>query len=366
MRRKRSRDVSTPAIVEFLRTRAWPTRTLEVIETHFAWVFLTATFAYKLKKPLRAPYMDYRTIARRKRGCDNEVRLNRRLARSVYLGVVPIVRKHDGSFSLGRGRRIVDWVVKMRRLPTARMLDHAIVEHTVAKRDVQALSAMLSKFFQHARPEPMRSKAYLARLRLRARQNGRQLCARDLRLNRQRVKSVIRAQLEFIAQAGTLLGNRGLRLIDGHGDLRPEHVYLGSKADAACVIDCLEFDRDLRRLDPAEELAFLALECTRLGGNRLASHLLRDVRRKMSDSVPDALIHFYVSQRAVVRAKIAAWHLRDAQFADRPRFWRRLANNYLRDAQYYARLALLEPTRPLLVDRHRPTAEQRRYGLTRH
>src|ERR1039458_9311839 len=94
---------------------------IEVIETHFAWVFLTPARAYKLKKPVRYRSMDYRTLARRERGCRNEIRLNRRLARSAYLGVVPVVLRKDGSLGLGRGERIVDWVVKMRRLAARRM-----------------------------------------------------------------------------------------------------------------------------------------------------------------------------------------------------------------------------------------------------
>lgn len=344
MRYRRAADNRTQHKHEFSRPAdrdRGKLQRIEVIETHFARVFLVDALAYKLKKPVRTPAMDYRTVAQRERGCRNELRLNRRLAPSVYLDVVPVMRRRDG---VSRGPRVVDWVVKMRRLPAARMLDRAILEHTVTERDLRVLSALLSAFFQNAQAKPMSATAYLRRLRLRTRQNHRDLCAHDLGLSSLRTGLITHAQLEFIACSAAHLGGRGVRLIDGHGDLRPEHVYLGSSAESACVIDCLEFDRDLRRLDPAEELAFLSLECARLGADRLGSDLLRRVQRSIGDPVAAALTHFYMSQCAVVRAKIAAWHLRDPSYAHHPRLWRGLANAYLTDALYYVRLALRERT----------------------
>ena len=342
-------------------------RSTELIETHFAWVFLVDSLAYKLKKPLRRGSMDYRSIARRKRGCRSELRLNRRLARSAYLAVVPLVRKRDGGLRLGPGRPIVDWIVEMRRLPAARMLDRVISGDGVTRRDVRVVTALLSHFFKHARHEPMSARAYVARLRLRVREARRELRARDLGLNQRRVEEVVRAQREFMAQGDTLLGSRGSHLIDGHGDLRPEHVFLGSRSDRPCVIDCLEFDSDLRRLDPAEEMAFLGIECIQLGASGFANDLLRSVRVATGDPVSDVLMHFYMSQRATNRAMIAAWHLRAARFAQQPRRWKALASAYLDDALYYARLALreLESQRGLALECYRPMGQERRHRLAR-
>ena len=317
-------------------------RSVEFIETHFAWVFLLGSLAYKMKKPLRRGSMDYRTVARRERACRDEVRLNRRLARSVYLGVVPLVRQGDGSLGLGRGKSVADWMVRMRRLPAERMLDRAIGRNALTDRDAKILADLLSHFFRYARRRAMSPRAYVARLRRRTRDHGRELRARDLRLSRRRVDEVIRAQLEFITKGGALLGERGSHLIDGHGDLRAEHVYLGSRDDPPAVIDCLEFSSDLRRLDPAEEMAFLALECIELGAGGFARELLRRLRLETSDPVSDALVHFYMSQRATVQAMIAIWHLRDGHLAREPRRWRARATTYLTDALRYIRLALRE------------------------
>ncbi len=345
MKHKPPVDVRQRDLVEMFRRSsrsAGRAGRIEVIETHFAWVFLTPARAYKLKKPVRHRGMDYRTLAQRERGCRNEIRLNRRLARSAYLGVVPVVLRKDGSLGLGRGVRIVDWVVKMRRLAAARMLDRALASNTVTRRDVEAVTRLLSGFFRQARRAPMSPRAYVARLRALTDENRRDLHARDLGVSGRRVEAVIRAQLRFIAQGARLIGSRGPHLVDGHGDLRPEHVFLGSASDPPCVIDCLEFDRNLRRLDPAEELAFLHLECARVEDRGFARAVARNVQSTMDDEVSSALMHFYMSQRAVIRARTAVWHRRDPQFAGQSRFWRAAGHSYLADALRYIRLALRE------------------------
>lgn len=341
--------------------RERPTR-VEVIETHFAWVFLTERYAYKMKKPVQHASMDYRTLAARERGCRNELRLNRRLAPSVYIDVVALCRTRNGDLALNRGKSVVDWLVKMHRLPASRMLDRAIVEGTVTRADLETLTAVLCAFFKRKRREPMTAQAYRDRLRTRTLQTARDLRAPDLKLNRSRVNRVVRVQLEFIASARGLIEKRGAHLLQGHGDLRPEHVCLGSRP---CVIDCLEFDRDLRRLDPAEEMAFLALECARLGRADLGGELVQRYRDAMQDPVPDALIRFYMSQRAVTRAKIAAWHMRDPQYSRR--LWIARANSYLSDALRYARSALRDigGERASLIRRQRPAAQQRSEGSAR-
>lgn len=363
MRVRRPAEVRSFGKVEFLRrpsTYPGEGRRVHVIETHFAWVFLTGSHAYKMKKSMRQQSMDYRTLAARERGCRDEIRLNRRLAPSVYLGVVPLARKRNGALVLGHGGRVVDWVVRMRRLPAARMLDRVIVTSSVTRQERSALIRLLAEFYRQAARKPMSPRAYVAHVRARTLANYRELLARDLSLNVQVVEQVIQAQLAFIARGAALLRSRGRRLVEGHGDLRPEHVYLGSKRETLCVIDCLEFDARLRRLDPAEETAFLGLECIRLGAGDLAHDLLRGVRQAMEDPVPAALVHFYMSQRAVTRAKIAAWHLRDPQFASRARYWKKRACDYLADALYCSRAALgaSEPGGLSILERHRPALQK--------
>jgi aminoglycoside phosphotransferase family enzyme len=358
-------DRSAQEKLDFLSDpRHYPDRParVDIVETHFAWVFLTERYAYKMKKPLQRASMDYATLAKRERACRNELRLNRRLSPGVYLSVVPLVRRRDGGLALGSGRDVADWLVKMRRLPAARMLDRRIAQRTLTPAELDALSGALAAFFGRAVRRPMRPAAYEKWLRRRTLENAHDLRARDLRLNRARISAVVRAQLAFIASRANLLASRGARLLDGHGDLRPEHVCLTAPP---CVIDCLEFDRDLRRLDPAEEIAFLGLECERLGASWVSDRLIQGYRAAMHDPVPDALVHFYMSQRAATRAKIAAWHVRDPRYERRR--WIVRADAYLSDAVRHARLALDAIQRPpaSVIGGNGPLAQQRRKGLAR-
>src|SRR5512140_363341 len=109
------------AKLAFLRASNAFDGVMEVIETHMSWVFLTAHHAFKLKKPVHLPYVDYRTIERRHSSCTNEFRLGRRLAATVYEAVEPLVVTGSG-LTIGGHGEVVDWLVVMRRLPEDRML----------------------------------------------------------------------------------------------------------------------------------------------------------------------------------------------------------------------------------------------------
>lgn len=146
--------------------------------------------------------------------------------------------------------------------------------------------------------------------------------------------------------ADAMLGARVAsgRILEGHGDLRPEHVYLG---EPPAIIDCLEFSAELRWLDAADEVGFLALECERARAAALGCVLLHSWREASGDTVPDALLHFYQSCRACSRARLAIRHLREARYRGSP-VWRRRAMRYLALAERHLRAcqATLVPAAP--------------------
>jgi len=154
---------------------------VEVIETHFAWIFLTASYAYKMKKPERHVW-DYSLLDVRERGCRTELRLNRRLAPSVYLDVVPLSCEHDGALVLGRGERVQDWLIKMGRLPAARALDAAFRNSgCISARDQSAVIGLLSRFDRSAAHRSLIPESYLRSLRARIARNAEDLRVPDLR-----------------------------------------------------------------------------------------------------------------------------------------------------------------------------------------
>src|SRR5690606_30811831 len=209
-------------------------------------------------------------------------------------------------------------------------------ERSLTDSELRRLCRRLARFFAEAQPEPWQPDAYVSRVQRQISRNRRELKRAGRRIRARLVEGVIRKQREFIARARARLAARGPRVVDGHGDLKAEHVFMGPPVS---VIDCVEFDRNLRLLDPIEELAFLALEIERLGHEPLVHALMRTFREAGGGGVSDALLSFYMSHRAATRAKLAVWHLWDPQFAD-ARPWTERANSYLADADRYVRRAL--------------------------
>ena len=325
-------------------------RSVRAIETHFAWVFLAGREAYKLKKPLRHKQLDNRSLAARRRGCLEELRLNRRLGPGVYRSVVPLMQV-DGGFQLGEGSgEIVDWLVRMRRLPHARMLDHALRRGTVSVQQIDRVSETLARFFAKAEAHPISAGRYVQRLSRVIRENAREIGRYTDRLTQSAAHEVEEAQLFALNALRPLLADRGARVVEGHGDLRAEHIYLGRPI---AVIDALEFDERLRLLDPAEEVSLLALEIERKRQPTQTDRLIAHFRRDSTSAPPLEVFSFYRSHRAATRAKLAAWHIGDPQFADAAP-WIARAESLLADALRYAQHALGDES---ATDR-RPPMEQ--------
>lgn len=304
---------------------------VESVETHMAWVFLTPDHAYKLKKPVCNGEIDFSSVAARHHFCDEELRLNRRLAPDVYLGLVPLTLGERGYLALGGDGEVVDWLVRMRRLPSEFMLDHVLRHGRGNPRDMQAVTARLVTFFQSLAPVDIDGAAYRARY---ARQIA--ACAHELlqpmyRLPAAHVRLVCHRQHSALDRLAARIDWRVADgfVVEGHGDLRPEHICVYPKP---VVIDCLEFSRSLRVLDRADEIGFLALETERLGAPLLGAALVQQYRAVSRDRLPPALLHFYQSYRAIVRATLAAAHLKEAQFRYSAK-WAAIAVNYLQLAE---------------------------------
>ncbi|MDP2058085.1 MAG: hypothetical protein Q8K35_10045 [Thiobacillus sp.] len=302
-----------------------------------SWVFLTDTHAYKLKKPVRYAYLDFSTTEARRLDSEQEVRLNRRLAADVYLGVIPLVLGAEGRLSLGGAGETVDWLVQMRRLPAERMLDHLIRSGAVKQAEISQLARRLARFYAAVPADAITPEAYRQCLAERIEDNLRELGSPEFGLPRDIPAGLARFQLRFLQTHAGLFDSRVRkgRIVEGHGDLRPEHVCL---LPEPVVIDCLEFNREFRILDPADELGYLALECERLHAPEVGRWLLESYSEASGDAPPSALLHFYQSCRATLRAKLAIWHLRD-DGRHPPGKWVAAARDYLELAQRHADLA---------------------------
>jgi aminoglycoside phosphotransferase family enzyme len=302
--RSRAANRELAAKVRFLtEPRNYPGATprVETIETHMSWVFLTDRHAWKLKKPVHQSYLDFSTAAARRHYCAEEVRLNRRLTQDVYLEAVPLTVDADGKLRLGPHGRVVDWLVKMRRLPAERMLDHMIRSGSVQADDVRRIVGTLCRFYRDCTPVPMGESEYRERFAAGIAGNMTELSATEFALPIVTIETVCARQRAFLERAAALFDARarGGRIVEAHGDLRPEHICLERQPQ---IIDCLEFSLDFRLLDTADELAFLALECERLSAAWMRQSGTETYTDLSSDAPADALLHFYQSFRACVRA----------------------------------------------------------------
>jgi aminoglycoside phosphotransferase family enzyme len=299
--------------VAFLnRPDAYPggTSRVETKQTHMSWVFLTDSHAWKLKKPVRYDYLDFSTPEARRKDCEEEVTLNRRLAPSVYIGVVPLTADSRGNLQLQGQGQPVDWLVQMRRLPSDRMLDQAIADHTWTHDDLHKVGILLADFYKHSPPIRITGAEYRSRLNEDLDSTQRELTRSQYALPVDLVRSVIAAEMRCLERDADLFDERvrAGKIIEAHGDLRAEHICLERQP---VIIDCLEFNRTFRILDPASELTFLALECERLGAPRVGELILNTYRAETGDQPPDQILGFYRGYHACLRAKIAVWHLRD-------------------------------------------------------
>lgn len=292
--------------VRFLqRPDIWPDApdVVRAVETHASWVFLTREYAFKLKKPVRLHRQDLRTVRARLLNTRAEVELNRRLAPDVYLGYLPIVRRDDGELAIGCRGEPVDWLVWMRRLPDHDMLDAALRLQRATPRRLEPAARKLARFYAQAPREEMDGRSYRLRLRSVVRINRRVLRRPEHALPPEVVGQLHDDLETWLVAERDLVEERAARLVEGHGDLRPDHVYLGSPP---AFIDCLEFDRDLRIVDPVDEIAFLGMASAAMGGPQVGPTFLEAYEAVTGDHPPPRLLAFYEAVRAGTRARLAA------------------------------------------------------------
>ena len=207
------------------------------------------------------------------------------------------------------------------------MLDQLIVKHSVRDDEIRRVGKLLTDFYQTASPIAMSAEEYCQRLIHEVRANQVELTKSEYGLRIKLINSIAESQLHFLRQETDAIAARANsnKIIDAHGDLRPEHICL---LQEPVIIDCLEFNRGFRILDAASELAFLALECERLGAAWVGARVLQIYEETTGDRPPERLVRFYQSLHACLRAKIAVWHLKDHDVADRAK-WIGRATTYL-------------------------------------
>ncbi|MBN1152544.1 MAG: AAA family ATPase [Dehalococcoidia bacterium] len=300
-------------------------------------LFFAGDFVYKVKKPVDLGYLDYSTLSNRKRFCEQEVLLNRRLCADVYLGVVPITLR-DAALRVEGTGDAVEYAVKMRRLPQDRMLDQLLATGQADSSTMDAIAARVAAFHSSAAATP--DIAAFGRLET-IRANTDENFAQTLPYVGRTITRTTHDLLErytngYLDTQRPLLERRVAegRIRDCHGDLHVAHVCL---TDNVCIYDCIEFNDRFRYGDVASEVAFLAMDLDRFRRSDLSRRFVDSYVTDSSDAGVSELLPFYACYRAVVRGKVEGFKLNDPLIPDgerRSATW--LARTYFQLARRYA------------------------------
>jgi len=311
-------------MVEQLRhAPEWPEDELpiEMKQTHISVLLLSRSHVIKLKKPVDFGFLDYTTLNKRLKACEDEVRLNRRLCPDTYIGVGG-VSEIDGQIRLsGRMGKIVDYCVRMKRLPEDRMLDRMVANNTVTETVIDRVAARLSEFHAGASRGAETAKwGGLDVIRHNWDENfiqtepfiGRTISATVY----EAIRSWVNEEIEMKADLFDRRAREGL-IAEGHGDVRCESVCV--KDDAICIYDCIEFNDRFRCGDVASEAAFLAMDLDARGRPDLGYFFTEVYQRRSSDEDFFTLLPFYRCYRAYVRGKVLSFRLNEAEFSEEER-----------------------------------------------
>jgi len=287
-------------------------------QTHASWIFLAPPFVYKVKQPVDLGFLDFRQLSSRRRNCEAEMRLNRRLAEDVYMGVLAVCQ--CGPAMAGRPplqlvevpegasepAGTIEWLVQMRQLSEEGFLLHRLCAGTAQAADIDRVADRLLSFY---RVQPALPAAISAAAFPRVQQNilDNFQAARSMPatvVTPQRLAFLELGSAEFVRQHRSLLEGRAAAgwIRDVHGDLHLEHIHLDDQR--VRIYDCLEFSDGLRQIDVAADIAFLAMDLDFHGRGDWSRHLISRLAAELPDADLQLVIRWYQAYRACVRGKV--------------------------------------------------------------
>lgn len=277
-----------------------------LIETHISWILLEKDYAYKIKKPVKFWFLDFSTLEKRRFDCEEEIRLNRRFSPDIYLGTVPITKNAHGIVEFGGDGTPLEYAVKMVRLPDDRRMDILLKENLVAPGIIEDIAARIYEFHGTAPVINIEAYDYAGMLR--------HVCLSDLgqlleNLDNQaqtKVVTGVRARFEnFFNRHAADLRNRQLsgKVRECHGDLHSKNIFI---TDRPVIIDCIEFNKEMRYMDTLWEISYMAMDLERWGALDLSRIFIEKYLNLSGEKGVGHLLTFHKAQMAMVLAKVAA------------------------------------------------------------
>ena len=294
-----------------------PTASVELVQTHISWVFITDTHAYKIKKPVDFGFLDFTTLEKRRHFVEEELRLNRRLCPEIYLDCVPLVQTGANRFSLGgKDGRVVEWVLKMAKMPQEGMMQGLIQREELDTHHMDLLMGRLVPFYDSAATGG-RVDEYGApgMIKFNIEENFEQTAHfLDTILDREKYEFIRAYNKTFFHENMGLFARRITRhrIREGHGDLYSANICFDREKDSVYCFDCIEFNERFRCGDVACDLGFLAMDLDFHGLPWMEQYLVEGFRTASNDDELICLMDFYKCYRAYVRAKISCFMAADS------------------------------------------------------
>jgi len=306
-------DQYPPYITALLKPEAYPhpVDTVQLVQTHISFVLLAGDFVYKFKKPVDFGFLDFSTLTKRKHCCEQELLLNRRLCPEIYLGLVEINEK-DGGLTLDGKGDIVEYGVKMQRMPEEQMMVQVIERGELTADHIDSLVEVMVPFYEQAeRSEEIDGFGTAEAVAVNVLENFEQTegFIGGEALSQQQfdeISSYARAVLAKKDMFQTRISQGRIR--DCHGDLYSANICL---ADKVYIYDCIEFNRRFRYCDVASDVAFLAMDLDFHGEEELSDYFIKQFVAKSADTGLMEMLNFYKCYRTYVRAKIALFTASD-------------------------------------------------------
>ena len=289
------------ALQQALRSSGDP---VQLFETHISWVLVAGAHAYKIKKAVQFDYLDFSSLAARRHFCLEEVRLNRRLARALYLGVVPVTGTPAQPYLGGAGEPI-DYAVKMLSFPQQALWSARVARQALAPAEADALALRLARFHlsapRSAADSPRGAIELLGQVQI------ENMAALGALAGERRQAGLARLRARQDAVLYELGSEFGARKAAGfvrecHGDLHCGNIL--TLDHQVLAFDCVEFSERLRWIDVMHDLAFACMDLRRRGAAGRAASLLNEYLARTGDYAGVAVLRYYEAECALVRAKI--------------------------------------------------------------
>jgi len=278
-----------------------PTTKVDLIQTHASWIFLTDTHAYKVKKPVDFGFLNFSTIDRRRFYCNEEIKLNRRLCPEIYEGVVEVVQTNDGAAFYGKGT-VIDYAVKMKKLPSENMMDKLIINGDISSSDIHRITKVIADF-HFAIPTSPSIKVFgeTDKILFNWKENIDQMIGFENKTLPAPDREYIRNWVYNFIENNSVLFNKRIEngfIKECDGDIHLENICLVD--DKIYIFDCIEFNERFRNCDTASDIAFLIMDLDFHNRHDLADEALSSYQQLADDRSLSDVINFYMVYRAFV------------------------------------------------------------------